>query len=110
MRVGTDRPRPARLTYMGARHTIVLSPALTGKLQEFNQAEKITPFMSLLAAFQVLMARHSGQADIVIGTPIANRTMMETKNLMGFFVNTLAMRADFGHDPLFRDALHHTKA
>ncbi len=102
LNLGTDRPRPARLTYTGARHAFMLSPTLSAQLKDFNQAEKVTPFMSLLAAFQVLLSRHSGQADILVGTPIANRQKPELDSLIGFFVNTLVLRTNLSGQPAFR--------
>ncbi|PYV61471.1 MAG: non-ribosomal peptide synthetase, partial [Acidobacteria bacterium] len=73
LELATDRPRPAKLTYAGARHAFTLSPSLSARIKDFNQRNNLTPFMSLLATFQVLLARYSGQDDILVGTPIANR-------------------------------------
>ena len=70
-----------------------------------GQREGATLFMTLLAAFQMLLSRYSGQDDIVVGTPIANRTHAETEGLIGFFVNTLALRGDLSGDPSFRELL-----
>jgi amino acid adenylation domain-containing protein len=98
-----DRPRPARQSYRGARCTVTLSPELTAELEEFNRRERVTSFMSLLAAFEVLLSRYSGQGDFMVGTPVANRTNLELEGLIGFFANTLAMRADLSDEPTFRE-------
>lgn len=101
----TDKPRPAVQTYRGANREIVLSAELTERLKVLSQQEGATLFMALLAAFNVLMARYSGQEDVVVGTPIAGRTRPETHDLIGFFVNTLALRTDLSRDPNFRELL-----
>ena len=88
----TDRPRPAVQTFEGASQDIALSPTLTGALNDLSQRQGVTLFMTLLAAFQTLLFRYTGQEDIVVGTPIANRTRSELEGLIGFFVNTLVMR------------------
>ena len=99
----TDRPRPPKPSYLGGRHSFMLGPELSARMAEFNRREKeVTPFMSLLAAFEVLLYRYSGQADFMVGTPVANRPNMELEGLIGFFVNTLAMRADLRGEPSFR--------
>ena len=98
----TDRPRPSHQTYRGARHLFTLSADLAAKLEKFNRQERTTPFMSLLAAFAVLLFRRSGQEDIVVGTPIANRPNVELEELIGFFVNSLVMRLDLSGMPSFR--------
>ena len=99
----TDRPRPVIQTFAGARYPFVLSPESTAKLKEFNKRENVTPFMSLLAAFNVLLARYSGQRDIRVGAPITNRQRVQLEGLIGFFVNTLVLRADLSGQPSFRD-------
>jgi amino acid adenylation domain-containing protein/non-ribosomal peptide synthase protein (TIGR01720 family) len=106
----TDRTRPAVQTYAGARHTHVLAPSLLADLHTLARQNGATLFMTLLAAFHVLLARHSGQSDVVVGTPIANRTRAETEGLIGFFVNTLAMRACLTHHMSFVDLLAQVKA
>ncbi|MBV9791331.1 MAG: amino acid adenylation domain-containing protein, partial [Chloroflexi bacterium] len=90
----TDYPRPPVLTYHGAHRTFELSPVLTTELQRLSQQLGATLFMTLLAAFDVLLYRYSGQADIAVGTPIAGRTRPEFESLIGFFVNTLVLRTD----------------
>jgi amino acid adenylation domain-containing protein len=100
-----DHPRPVTPSFQGAGHTFVLSPALRGALLALSQREGCTLFMTVLAAFQVLLGRYSGQDDIVIGTDIANRTRAETQQLIGFFVNQLVLRTDLSGDPSFLSLL-----
>ena len=97
----TDRPRPKQLSYRGARETIQLSATLTRDLKTLSQQQNVTLFMTLLAAFQVLLHRYSGQEDIIVGTAIAGRNQQEIENLIGFFVNTLALRTDLSGAPSF---------
>jgi aspartate racemase len=101
----TDRPRPAVQTHRGARQKLELSEWLTERLKDLSRQEGVTLFMVLLAAFQVLLSRYSGQDDVAIGTPIANRNRAETEGLIGFFVNTLVMRTDLSGEPSFRALL-----
>ena len=90
----TDRPRPPAQTYKGASQSITLSPKISTALKDLSQSEGATLFMTLLAVFDVLLYRYSGQSDILVGTPIAGRNRSETESLIGFFTNTLVMRAD----------------
>ena len=101
----TDRPRPAVQTHRGALKQFQLKPELTRKLKELSRSEDVTLFMLLLAAWQVLLARYSGQNDVVVGTPIANRTRAEVEGLIGFFVNTLALRVQVRGGEGFRELL-----
>ncbi|HVR95163.1 MAG TPA: amino acid adenylation domain-containing protein, partial [Thermoanaerobaculia bacterium] len=101
----TDRARPASRTPRGARRRFELSGALTAGLETLARREGATLFMTLLAAFQTLLARHAGQADVTVGTPIAGRNRLETEGLIGFFVNTLVLRTGLGGDPPFRELL-----
>ena len=87
----TDFPRAATQNMNGARHTTKLPEALSNSLKELSQREGTTLFMTLLAAFQTLLFRYSKQEDIVVGSPVAGRTMIETENLIGAFVNTLEL-------------------
>ncbi|HET6977262.1 MAG TPA: amino acid adenylation domain-containing protein [Pyrinomonadaceae bacterium] len=87
-----DRPRPAVQSFRGADHKFTLDVELIEKLQELSRREGVTLFMTLLAAFQTLLWRYSGEPDVVIGTPIAGRNRSETEQLIGFFVNTLVLR------------------
>jgi len=101
----TDRPRPAVQTGRGGHRTRPLPPALHAALEALSRQAGATLFMTLLAAFQTLLARYTGQEDLVVGSPIAGRTRVETEGLIGFFVNTLALRADLAGDPPFRTLL-----
>ena len=100
-----DRPRPPVQTSRGALVTRKLSPALADAIRRLGQQHEATTFMTLLAAFDVLLSRSSGQTDICVGTPIANRTRKETEPLIGFFVNTLVIRVDLSGEPTFLDVL-----
>ncbi len=101
----TDRPRPAVQSYEGAIHWVALPKELSKALERLSQREGVTPFMLLLAAFQVLLFRYSGQDDVSVGSPIAGRTREETERLIGFFVNTLVLRTKLEGDPSFRQVL-----
>jgi amino acid adenylation domain-containing protein len=99
LELATDRPRPAVQTFRGASRPVALSKATSQALLAMSEALGATPFMTLLAGFFCLLFRYTGQRDLVIGTPIAGRSRAETEKLIGLFVNTLAMRADFTADP-----------
>jgi amino acid adenylation domain-containing protein len=101
----TDRPRPAVKTYRGAERSLVLDEGLSDSLRDLSRREGATLFMTLLAAFKALLHHYTGQHDIVVGSPIANRNQVETEGLIGFFVNTLALRTDLSGDPTFRELL-----
>jgi amino acid adenylation domain-containing protein len=101
----TDRPRPHRQTFRGDACEKELSLELSGALRELSQHEECTLFMTLLAAFQILLHRYSGQDDILVGTPVAGRTREEIERLIGFFVNTLVLRGDLSGNPTFREVL-----
>ena len=105
----TDHPRPAIQSYRGARQEQQLPPMLSEALIALSRSCHVTLFMTLLSAFQVLLLRYTGQSDIVVGTPIANRRQAELEGLIGFFVNTLVMRADLGGDPTFLQVLAQTR-
>ena len=100
---------PRYRTAQGASAPFALPPALSAALAELSLREGVTLFMTLLATFQVLLARYSGQTDIVVGTPIANRTRPEIEPLIGCFVNSLALRADLRGNPRFRDVLRQVR-
>ncbi|HEX7733769.1 MAG TPA: condensation domain-containing protein, partial [Ktedonobacteraceae bacterium] len=101
----TDHPRPAVLTYQGDRQIFMLPRSLVEELNALSQREGVTFFMTLLAAWQALLWRYSGQNDFLIGTPIANRTHMQLEELIGCFVNMLVLRCDLSGDPSFRQLL-----
>ncbi|HVT57970.1 MAG TPA: amino acid adenylation domain-containing protein, partial [Thermoanaerobaculia bacterium] len=96
-----DRPRPAVRGSRGARRPVALPAVLGSALAALARRHDVTPFMVLLAAFAALLGRWSGQQDLVVGSPIANRNRLEIEPLIGFFVNTLALRADLSGDPDF---------
>ncbi|MCP4662084.1 MAG: non-ribosomal peptide synthetase, partial [bacterium] len=101
----TDRPRPAVQTFRGRNHGIVLSEPLSGALARRSREQGVTLFMTLLAAFKILLSRFTGQEDIVVGSPIAGRNHKEIEELIGFFVNTLVLRTDLAGDPTVRAVL-----
>ncbi|MBI3847817.1 MAG: amino acid adenylation domain-containing protein, partial [Planctomycetes bacterium] len=99
----TDRPRPSAPTFRSVAASITLPRAISDALLDLGRGENATLFMTLSAAWKMLLSRLSGQADVVVGAPIANRTRAETEGLIGFFVNTLALRTDLSDRPRFRD-------
>ncbi len=99
----TDRPRPAVQTFRPGQLSLRLSTELSGELRALSRREGATLFMTLLAAFGVLLSRHSGQDDLYMGTPIAGRGRSELEGLIGFFLNTLVLRTDLAGDPTFRE-------
>lgn len=101
----SDRPRPAVQTYRGTTHPLQISPSLTQALETLSQQSGVSLFMTLLAAFQTLLYRYTGQEDIAIGSPIANRHRSEIEGLIGFFVNSLVLRSDLSGDLTFRKLL-----
>ena len=101
----TDYARPAVQTWRGSVQSRLLSAELTEALRGLSQKASTTLYMTLLASFQTLLSRYTGQRDIVVGTPVANRTRVELESLIGFFVNTLVMRADLSDDPAFLELL-----
>ena len=105
----TDHPRPAVKTFNGAAMSLNLPRSLSEELKALSRREGVTLFMSLLAAFQVLLQRYSGQEDIAVGTPVAHRTRAETEELIGFFVNTLVLRTELSGNPTFRELVQRVK-
>ncbi|AKT41191.1 non-ribosomal peptide synthetase [Chondromyces crocatus] len=105
----TDRPRPSVQTFQGALHVIALPAPLTAQLDALGKSEGATLFMTLLAGVFVLLARHSGQVALAVGSPIANRTQAELESLIGFFVNTLVLRVDLSDGPSFRTLLRRVR-
>ncbi len=90
----TDRPRPPVQSFRGAMESVPLRPAGDGALDRLAARRTATPFLVLLAAWSALLARYSGQDDVVVGVPVAGRDRVETEPLIGFFVNTLALRCE----------------
>jgi amino acid adenylation domain-containing protein len=101
----TDRSRPALQTFRGSSQSFSLSEDLTQSLRLLSRKEGATLFMTLLAAFNALLFRYTGSEDIVVGSPIANRNRQEIEGLIGFFVNTLALRSDVSGNPSFQQLL-----
>ena len=101
----TDHSRLPTQAFRGRRQSLVLPSALTGALEALSQQEGCTLFMTLLAAFKLLLHQYTGQTDIVVGTPITSRNRSETEGLIGFFVNTLVLRTDLSGNPTFRELL-----
>ncbi len=106
----TDRPRPPIPSFRGAAQAFALPPALGQAVVRLSRSQGTTVFMTLLAAFQVLLWRYTGQTDFVIGSVVANRDRRETEGIVGFFVNNLALRADLAGDPDFRTVLARVRA
>src|SRR5712692_5548145 len=107
-----DHPRgavQAFRAFRGAQQTLRLSKILTRQLKELCQKEEATPFMVLLAAYYVLLHRYTGEEDIVVGSPIAGRCMAETEQLIGLFINVLALRVSLCCNPTFREMLQRVK-
>lgn len=105
----TDKKRPAQQSFRGGTEQRRLSADLLGGLNAVAKQEKASLFMTLLAAFQVLLMRYSGQEDFGVGTVVANRNQRETEELIGFFLNTLVVRAGLHGEPTFREALQRVR-
>ncbi|WP_329425085.1 amino acid adenylation domain-containing protein [Streptosporangium sp. NBC_01495] len=105
----TDRPRPAEQRHEGAALDVRVDADLARRLAELGAAAGATPYMTLLAAFQVLLARYSGQTDFAVGSPVAGRGLPELDGVVGMFVNTLVLRADLADDPSFTTFLARTR-
>jgi amino acid adenylation domain-containing protein/FkbM family methyltransferase len=110
LQLTVDYTRPTVQTFKGASASVNVDQELTFKLQELSHQRGVTLFMTLLTAFKVLLYRYSGQQDICVGTPVANRNQQETEKLVGFFVNTLPLRSDLRGDTSFNDLLKQVKA
>ncbi|NTX61539.1 non-ribosomal peptide synthase/polyketide synthase [Myxococcus sp. CA051A] len=109
LEVPTDRPRPAVQGYRGASVAVRLSSELSEKLKRLSRQEGVTLYMTLLAGFQVLLARYSGQWDVVVGSPVSGRTTKEVEGLIGFFVNTLVVRTEASSELTFREMLRRVR-
>lgn len=101
----TEKARPARQAFRGAWAVRTLPKILTAQTRDLSKQKNVTPFMLLLGVFKVLVYRHTQQADLVIGSPIAGRTHFETEGIIGFFVNTLVLRTDLSGNPSFSETL-----
>jgi aspartate racemase len=107
-----DHPRPfiqAHRVFRGTKRGLALSKELTRQLKQLCQKEEATLFMVLLAAYQTLLHRYTGEEDIVVGSPIAGRCLAETEQLIGLFINALALRVDLSGDPSFRELIARVK-
>jgi len=105
----TDHPRPSEQSYAGETVPLVMDGTLTKALKDLGRRHGATPFMTLLAGWAALLSRLSGQEDLVVGTPTANRGRAEIEGLIGFFVNTLALRLDLSGDPTAATLLERVK-
>ncbi|MGD2092436.1 MAG: amino acid adenylation domain-containing protein [Candidatus Aminicenantes bacterium] len=105
LKLPTDRPRPLTQTFGGDIEYMVLPKTLSSALKSMSQHEGVTLFMTLLAAFKVLLHRYSGEDDIVVGTPIAGRNRAEIEGVIGFFINSLVLRTDLSGHPSFHEVL-----
>ena len=105
----TDRVRPAVQTYRGGRQSVRVTSEVVSRLREVGQSEGATLYMVLLGAFSVLLWRYSGAEDVVVGTPVANRTRGEVEGLIGFFVNTLVMRVEVRGEESYRELVRRVR-
>ena len=105
----TDAPRPEAWAYRGMRENHTFSKTLTEKLKALSHANGVTLFMTLFAAYNVLLSRLSGQEDLLVGIPVTNRNHLEVEKLIGFFVNTLVLRTKLAHRPTFAELLSQTR-
>ena len=104
-----DRPRKAMRSFAGARQSVTMPPDLLAALKRLGQRQGVTLFMVLLAGLQALLHRYTGQTDIVVGSPIANRNQPDLESLIGFFVNSVVLRTDVSGDPTFVDLLRRAR-
>src|SRR2546428_7007750 len=105
LQLHADHPRPCVQSFRCARHFLTIPLAVAQALKALSQRHGVTLFMALLAAFQTLLHRYTGQDDIAVGSLIANRNRVELEGLIGFFVNTLVLRTDLSGDPSFQELL-----
>ncbi|MCT7950209.1 amino acid adenylation domain-containing protein [Ancylothrix sp. C2] len=104
-----DYPRPAIQSFVGAKESLMLSKPVSDQINRFCQQQEVTLFMTLLAGFQILLYRHTGQEDILIGSPIAGRNRAEIENLIGFFINTLVFRNQLDENSTFHKLLQRVR-
>jgi amino acid adenylation domain-containing protein len=105
LEVPAPKPRPPVQSFRGDAYPVALPKGLVARLRALGRSDGATLFMTLLAAWEVVVARCAGQEDVVVGSPIAGRVRAEVEGLIGFFANTLVLRTDFGGDPTFRQIL-----
>ena len=109
LQLPTDRPRPTQRTFHGAVRRYPVTATLAAAIREFCLRERVTPFMVALAALFAVLARYSGQSDLLIGSPVAARPRVETEELVGFFTNTVILRGNLDGDPSFRELLQRVR-
>ena len=109
MNLPSDRPRSAAQPFVGAQQSLLISSDLLLQLKALGQKEGVTQFMTLLAAFYVLLHYYTDQDDLVVGTDVANRNQVGTEGLIGFFVNQLVLRTDLADNPSFLEVLHRVR-
>jgi amino acid adenylation domain-containing protein len=109
LQLPTDRPRPSIQTSAGAVEPVRIPKAVAEQLKELSRQTGVSLFMALLAAFKTLLARYTAQADIVVGTSVANRNRAEIEALMGVFVNMLVLRTDLSGDPTYVELLQRVR-
>jgi amino acid adenylation domain-containing protein len=105
----TDRPRPDELTFRGARLPVIVSEEISESLRGLSRREGVTMFMTVFAAFNLLLSHYSGSDDLVVSTDLANRDRVETEGLIGFFVNQLPLRTNLAGDPTFSELLQRVR-
>ncbi|WP_413173264.1 condensation domain-containing protein [Anabaena azotica] len=106
----TDKPRPTIQSFTGKKEFFTISAEIKAGVKKLNRQEGVTLFMTLLAVFKTLLYCYSQQEDILVGSPVVGRNWRETENLIGFFINTLVFRSNFGGNPSFRDLLKQVRA
>ncbi|MDB9305901.1 amino acid adenylation domain-containing protein [Nodularia spumigena CS-591/12] len=109
LQLPTDYPRGRVQTFRGAIESFSLSPQLSQDIIKIAKSAGVTPFVTLLTAYKILLHRYTGQTDILVGTPVANRHRREIEGLIGFFVNTLVLRTNLTDNPSFQDLLQQLK-
>jgi amino acid adenylation domain-containing protein len=105
----TDRPRPTIQTFNGSYERLLLSASTIDAVRNLCRQEQVTPFMFFLGIFKVLLLRYTGQQDVAVGSPIANRNWFEIERLIGTFVNTVVLRAQITGNPTFKEFLHYIR-
>lgn len=109
LQLPTDRPRLPVRTFQGASQTFIIPKSLTNALKHLSQQHNVTLFVTLLTVFKIVLFYYTGQSDIIVGTPFANRQQLETKGLIGCFINTLPIRTYLGGDPSLRELLYQVR-
>jgi len=105
LQLPADQPRARQSSSAAASHSVTLPRELANSLRQLGRREGVTLFMTMLAGFKTMLSRYTGETDIVLGTPVANRNHLEVEPIVGFFANTVVLRTDLGGDPTFRELL-----